>query len=538
MKKILLLSSMALVAASSMMAVRPYNGVDQIFEETWKHRPENAFNTGELNSAKNKFDNGDKFSALLELRYAMRRAAADRVADNFIGETAIPSEEEFYLYNIGQKQFLAPSDLKGAHVALRNTGTTFIAKNINGNNCKLLSTYNGYLSDDGEPTTDFHDANHVYLNNPNGVDWTLEPASAQVSTNGTVLGNAFVLINTNKYAKNEDAALRYHFGIDDKFDEGDEAACHYRNVFNPVDDPDTDGLWKIVTLSERKESIKNGVYNAPTDASFVIKYPDFMFHEFGKNDNGNGPWVITNALWWQKPDDYRRHNMIISDDADPTNIHVHQTIEAGVLPSGIYAVECSGLYRDGFWGYTNWENSHVKLYGGNENEPAEGNSVALWNAFSKFASEYYCPDLGKWHEDKGMSFDFPETLEQAEFFFRAGCYRNTVYVKYDNTKPFYIGVKGDGFATSKATKTDGSQALVDNFRLKYYGPESQKIGDMDDADVLRYLKTNELVATGIINVNADRSEADDAIYNLQGIRVTDTSAPGIYIRGGKKFVVR
>ena len=61
---------------------------------------------------------------------------------------------------------------------------------------------------------------------------------------------------------------------------------------------------------------------------------------------------------------------------------------------------------------------------------------------------------------------------------------------------------------------------------------------MDDADVLQYLKTNELVATGIINVNADRREADDAIYNLQGIRVTDTSAPGIYIRGGKKFVVR
>ncbi len=532
MKKILLLSSMALVAASSMMAKKPYDNFDKIFLETWNHRPENAFNTGELNYAKNKFDGGDRWWCLFELRYAIRRAAADRVADNFIGETAIPSEEEFYLYNIGQKQFLAPSDLKGAHVALRNTGTTFIAKNINGSNCELQSTYNGYLAEDGEGSPNYHDANHVYVNSGAPLTWTLEP-TAQTAENGHVLGNAFLLKNANT-----GQVLRYHFGIDDNFDKGDEAACHYRDAFDPAKDPDTDALWRIVTLSERKESIKNGVYNAPTDASFVIKYPDFMFHEQGKNDNGNGPWVITNAQWWRNNNDYRRHCMIVSNDDDPTNIHVHQTVAAGVLPSGIYAVECSGLYRDGWWGYTNWENSHVKLYGGNENEPAEGNSVALWNAFSKFASEYYCPDQGRWHEDKGMLFEFPETLEQAEVFFRAGCYRNTVYVKYDNTQPFYIGVKGDGTATSTETQTDRSQALVDNFRLKYYGPESQKIGDMDDADVLRYLKTNELVATGIINVNADRSEADDAIYNLQGIRVTDTSAPGIYIRGGKKFVVR
>lgn len=530
MKKILLLSSMALVAASSMMAEKPYNGFEQIFEETWKHRPENAFNTGELNYAKKKFDSGDRWGCLFELRYAIRRAYADRVADICTGETAIP-EEEFYLYNIGQKQFLAPSDLKGAHVALRNTGTTFIAKNINGSNCELQSTYNGYLAEDGEGSPNYHDAYHVYVNSGAPLTWTLEP-TAQTAENGHVLGNAFLLKNANT-----GQVLRYHFGVDDNFDEGDEAACHYRDAFDPAKDPDTDALWRIVTLSERKESIKNGVYNAPTDASFVIKYPDFMFHEFGKNNNDNS-WSITNAQWWRNNNDYRRHCMIVSDDADPTNIHVHQTIEAGVLPSGIYAVECSGLYRDGWWGYTNWENSHVKLYGGNENEPAEGNSVALWNAFSKFASEYYCPDLGKWHEDKGMSFEFPESLEQAEFFFRAGCYRNTVYVKYDNTQPFYIGVKGDGTVTSEATKTDRSQAVVDNFRLKYYGPESQKIGDMDNADVLHYLKTNELVTTGIINVNADRREADDAIYNLQGIRVTDTSAPGIYIRGGKKFVVR
>ena len=45
--------------------------------------------------------------------------------------------------------------------------------------------------------------------------------------------------------------------------------------------------------------------------------------------------------------------------------------------------------------------------------------------------------------------------------------------------------------------------------------------------------------TGIVKVWTVTS-SDDAVYNLQGVRMPADAqlAPGIYVRGGKKFVVR
>lgn len=62
--------------------------------------------------------------------------------------------------------------------------------------------------------------------------------------------------------------------------------------------------------------------------------------------------------------------------------------------------------------------------------------------------------------------------------------------------------------------------MLDNFRLKYYGKDA---------------------STGIENVEAETeaaAAADAPVYNLQGIRVNDTTVPGIYIKNGNKFVVK
>lgn len=46
-------------------------------------------------------------------------------------------------------------------------------------------------------------------------------------------------------------------------------------------------------------------------------------------------------------------------------------------------------------------------------------------------------------------------------------------------------------------------------------------------------------ATSIKNINCGVVESDDAVYNLQGLRVdTRSLMPGLYIKAGKKFVVR
>lgn len=42
----------------------------------------------------------------------------------------------------------------------------------------------------------------------------------------------------------------------------------------------------------------------------------------------------------------------------------------------------------------------------------------------------------------------------------------------------------------------------------------------------------------VVDVAADVDESALPIYNLQGIQVPDMSAKGIYIRGGKKYIVK
>jgi hypothetical protein len=46
----------------------------------------------------------------------------------------------------------------------------------------------------------------------------------------------------------------------------------------------------------------------------------------------------------------------------------------------------------------------------------------------------------------------------------------------------------------------------------------------------------EEITSGIKNVA--NAAADNAVYTLSGVRVTSAAKPGLYIRNGKKFVVK
>ncbi len=52
------------------------------------------------------------------------------------------------------------------------------------------------------------------------------------------------------------------------------------------------------------------------------------------------------------------------------------------------------------------------------------------------------------------------------------------------------------------------------------------------------IKIAPTTASGIESVGADSDEADTRVFNLMGIEMKGELAPGIYIRGGKKFVVK
>ena len=66
-------------------------------------------------------------------------------------------------------------------------------------------------------------------------------------------------------------------------------------------------------------------------------------------------------------------------------------------------------------------------------------------------------------------------------------------------------------------------------------------GVIDLADM--YLTNNEDYtndAVSVSSVTAKVAEPDGAVYNLQGIRMVDTTnlPKGIYIKNGKKFIVK
>ncbi len=54
----------------------------------------------------------------------------------------------------------------------------------------------------------------------------------------------------------------------------------------------------------------------------------------------------------------------------------------------------------------------------------------------------------------------------------------------------------------------------------------------------RFVLHFENEATGVDNINVDDMNADDAIYNLQGIKVNSTNNKGIYIKNGQKTIIK
>lgn len=66
------------------------------------------------------------------------------------------------------------------------------------------------------------------------------------------------------------------------------------------------------------------------------------------------------------------------------------------------------------------------------------------------------------------------------------------------------------------------------------------VADIMDGGNMGGVMMNDIdgAPAGITNVSVDNRPADDRIFNLMGVEVSGDLAPGIYIRGGQKFIVR
>ncbi len=449
-----------------------------------------------MNRFNNAANNGEINEAIKQLRYARRRAAAEREADHFSGH--IPVAGDFYLYNVGQQQFLCGGSDWGAHAALGMPGVLITLEAGDAENLAFhidTHLYNG-------------DNNH-YLNYRGYMDCPKAGLWKFVAVEGKT---GVYNIVQNDY---QDVHVAWNPNASVNEGQGDETTVgtECRNL----QADDLDSQWKLVTKEERMALLADAARNNPVDVTFMIKSPGF-----NNREKADEVWTMNNGNVW---DVAGNHNDFALESWDKETCDIYQSLEG--LPEGVYTIHVQGYYRNGK--HADQPNAdqarYAILYAAEEGAEEAAYAPVSRAAGDPSSAETPLPNVlseagkapGEGNDAIGSDatvYHVPDAVSQGTNFFRLGLYNSKVAVhKYTDDSTLKIGVKKD--------QRDNIQdwMVIDNFRLKYYGKEA---------------------TTGVENVESteDAATEDGRIFNLQGIEVANPTVPGIYIRNGKKFIIR
>lgn len=429
--------------------------------------------------------------ALRALRYARRLAAAETHEDVFDGNT--PAAGKFYLYNIGRKMFLEGGSDWGAHAALGFQGQELTLED-KGNGAFIIKTglmNDGHdqLSHSGYMDGQFKD-NETYMFIPvDGKDGAYYMAHAN---------------NDQKYT------MWDPYGRTDQGNNTELNVCTESTYEAALGNPDA--MWKLVTLKERTGLLDEATNENPIDATVYISAPGF-------NQRANlDAWKMEGGFYINQRGS--NHSDFICEVYEGgTAAKLSQTISD--LPAGFYNVTVQGCYR-----HSNSDNviqdpeenwvRHAQLFAMTETVSseeltayaAEDEAIVTSPLPNMLDESGKCPGEGT---KKDGGFEFPNSSFEAPCFYRVGLYKTepvTIYV--EKGQNLIIGI-------NKADANTGDMIFVDNFRLSYLGQD---------------------FSTGVSTIAPAEQPVDGPIYNLQGIRVKNATMPGIYIKNGKKFVVK
>lgn len=457
-----------------------------------------ATNADEINNATN------------TLRTIRRLALMPRVNDMYTGASAIPESGIFYLYNVGQKQFMDGGGEWAAHAIFDSPGAEFTAENIDGLKCKLGTNFaNG--------------ANHYFaswgsFDGDNSPMWEFVPVEGQE--------NVFRLCNSDDANRNH--VLYIPFSRPQNSD--CERALSTSTKEADIDPADPNAWWKIVTREERDAMLQNASLTNPIDASHHIFDPGFNRIIYAQQA---GIWSQSGANFASQWGNYISETLEISG-ITPDEFELFQEIPAGELPYGVYVIECNGYYRDG-----NLETKGDQI-GQVDRDPVKPvnfftndpeSSVPLCNILE---GNGMAPGEGvKVTSKAGKTYEVPGNFDDGVKYFRSGAYKNTIVTNFQNDPDniedagMWIGLEVP--AENADQLGEGNYINVDNFRITYYGNNT----------TVEAVK--EAISSGINDIISEEPAAaatDNRIFNLQGIQVANPTAPGIYICNGKKFVVR
>lgn len=534
-------------------AIRLYVKTDDIYRRTKALCPSGT-DVSKADALYNSARSEADVSLALQTLRGIRRHAMNvrRIPDTFEGATTMEANTKYFLYNVGEQLFFDGGAEWGVHPMLDNPGAEFTPVNPEatdggGFKCILSTNFVGL---------DTETAHYLsYYGSLDGIlkdTWEFVPvegqdnlffirlASSEYAYAGNEIGNYIVFAGRAPSVNLQGTNANPQWC---------ERTVEYMAKEKDVDLTSPDSWWKIVPV-ESRQSFETASTETPFDISYMIANPGFnrilnraypdawtttgADFSMSKWVNGTG-----NAQWnWNLSETAEASNLI------PSQFEISQTLEN--MPDGVYMFECSGYYRDGAYS----EEKPIQFFceaapavdseaaacdnaaaiAEGDDVPADTDNKAAVNLCNVLDFADYAPGEGTAVIKGDKTIEVPGDFLQSAAYYRSGLYKNYLVVNVNSgtagkRSDIKIGVKHSDPTASQAA---GSYINLDDFRGTYYGPDAT----VKDA--------NDSIITGIDNPtdDADNAPADNRIFNLQGIEVANPTAPGIYIRNGRKFVIR
>ena len=198
------------------------------------------------------------------------------------------------------------------------------------------------------------------------------------------------------------------------------------------------------------------------------------------------------------------------------------------MPEGWYVLSATGFYREGdheFQTYAIGSGGEAlqkaKLFANYDeallpNITAEIDQAPGLGATIRVAEELNeNGDAVRVNEGGYYVGEYPYWAWQACDYFESGLYKTMVLTQVDNSGKLEIGVYKDDYVQPR------DWVVVDNFRLTYFGKQQPNIDAIET-----------------VRDNVAKQSAASSIFNLQGQKVSNATQRGIYIKDGKKIVVK
>lgn len=474
---------------------------------------------------------------LQQLRYARKKAAAERRTDKFTGVSADEIEDYgmYYILNVKDKRFLGGGENWGAHLATEYVSNAFqlesekndeepLEKGFrintfrnNGGNLQYMN-YGGYADTDTNDAWDFipvEGKENVF----NIVRASVEYEEILTDSEGN---DSIVVRHTNT---REDGSL-FYLGIRDGGENGLGLGFNSWNVVDTdMKDPANEGnQWMLISPEEMDLLMEDATAENPVDASHLIINPGYDQRLTVDYWSGGSVW-----------DRGGNHPDFVYESWNAEYTEIIQTID--YLPEGWYEIDVQGYYRDGHFethmakmqlGITPERRAQLVAYTDYFMDDAPTSETSAICSFSDGINK--APGLGRCFDFKvnradvlgnvlnvtgdGTMYASDACWSAAEEYFQNGLYWNRMAIYVPEGCPLTIGVIKD-------SKEEGDWIVVDNWRLKYMG------NDDIPEDIL----------DGVNDITSSMAAASSSIYNLAGQKLQKVQK-GINIVNGKKYIVK